>query len=189
MRGGSSLKTDYTNKKFGKISVVKRVDNDELGVRWECLCACGNTFITHSYRLKANKIVSCGCIKQNRHIRKPVKHKESGDSAFAVLYSTYKFSAKSRGFIFELTEEQFKTITKLNCYYCDSSPYTIQKDVSKSLAGNYIYNGIDRVENTKGYSLDNCVACCRRCNTMKMAIPFEDFKEHIIKIALNLQNK
>jgi hypothetical protein len=41
------------------------------------------------------------------------------------------------------------------CYYCKS-----QKENE--------VNGIDRVDNSKGYTKDNCVSCCQFCNRMKL---------------------
>lgn len=29
------------------------------------------------------------------------------------------------------------------------------------------YNGIDRLDNSKGYTIDNSVACCSKCNIAK----------------------
>lgn len=31
----------------------------------------------------------------------------------------------------------------------------------------YFYNGIDRLDNTKGYTPENSVACCKHCNSLK----------------------
>ena len=40
------------------------------------------------------------------------------------------------------------------CYYCD-------KEISKTAPG------LDRKDSAKGYSKDNCVPCCKRCNIIK----------------------
>jgi hypothetical protein len=37
----------------------------------------------------------------------------------------------------------------------------------ETLRASYIYNGVDRVNNDFGYSIDNCVSCCKVCNRMK----------------------
>lgn len=31
----------------------------------------------------------------------------------------------------------------------------------------FYYQGIDRKDNLKGYSKENCVSCCKRCNRAK----------------------
>jgi hypothetical protein len=37
------------------------------------------------------------------------------------------------------------------------------------------YNGIDRIENTKGYSIDNCAPCCKICNNSKSTLSKEEW--------------
>jgi hypothetical protein len=44
------------------------------------------------------------------------------------------------------------------------------------------HNGIDRVDNDKGYISDNCVPCCWKCNNMKNTMKQKDFINHIISI-------
>lgn len=39
----------------------------------------------------------------------------------------------------------------------------------------YWYNGVDRVDNTKGYTLENCVTCCAEANYAKRALSYADF--------------
>jgi hypothetical protein len=46
----------------------------------------------------------------------------------------------------------------------------------------YGYN-LDRVDNTKGYSKNNCTVCCKVCNRMKYTLSSVDFIAHIKKIA------
>ena len=47
-------------------------------------------------------------------------------------------------------------------------------------------NGVDRIDSSLGYTIDNCVACCDKCNYAKHDLSTEDFKEWIIKIYNNL---
>lgn len=93
-------------------------------------------------------------------------------------FNRYKCDAKSRKLKFVLTKEEFKKFTKNNCYYCGVEPKQIYKRPKyKNYTGGlpYIYNGIDRVDNSKGYILSNCVSCCMRCNLMKKDISSVDF--------------
>ena len=47
-------------------------------------------------------------------------------------------------------------------------------------------NGIDRIDSSKGYSVDNCVPCCAKCNYAKHDLSIDDFKNHIEKIYKHL---
>ena len=77
------------------------------------------------------------------------------------VYDTYKKRAEDR-FSGQniLTEEEFKNISKQDCYYCG-------KDGP---------NGIDRVDNSIGYEFRNCVPCCKHCNYVKCDLSQDEFK-------------
>lgn len=40
-----------------------------------------------------------------------------------------------------------------------------------------MYNGVDRVDNEKGYTKENCVPSCGSCNFKKKAIPIAMVKK------------
>ena len=60
---------------------------------------------------------------------------------------------------------------------------TIEK--SQYNNGDFIYNGIDRLDNKLGYEEENCVPCCYLCNRMKWSITEKDFLAQISKIFKN----
>ena len=92
--------------------------------------------------------------------------KPIGHAARRELYSRYKYEAiKKRGLRFNLTDKQFYTITSKNCHYCGSPPGRLIYRPPAN--GGYRYNGIDRIDNTKGYLIDNVLPCCTRCNAFK----------------------
>jgi hypothetical protein len=45
--------------------------------------------------------------------------------------------------------------------------------------GNYTYNGLDRVNNSKGYTRTNVVPCCIICNNAKRTLSLSEFLEWI----------
>lgn len=64
------LLKDLTDKIFGKLMVIKRVENDRFGNnRWLCLCDCGKFKIISSTNLTRNKIKSCGCLFKETHLK------------------------------------------------------------------------------------------------------------------------
>jgi len=77
-----------------------------------------------------------------------------------VIFKVYQRSAKLRNFTFKLTYEQFLSFWQKPCYYCGCLIDTI---------------GLDRINNNKGYTVDNIVACCKICNKMKMDLSVKDF--------------
>lgn len=125
------------------------------------------------------------------------------EASFRCKASEYKSSANNRGLTFDLNKEETIKFLKGNCYYCGIEPSLLINMISKTRLNNgsqlsypindyNIYcNGIDRVDNTKGYSIDNCVSCCKDCNIAKLTKTKEEFRNWIIKVYKNfiLNNK
>lgn len=100
---------------------------------------------------------------------------EFGKASLNGLYYEYIRSAKKRKKCFELTKEQFKHLTSQNCIYCNKVPSKIY--YKPRCNGEYVYNGVDRKDNSKGYTLENSVPCCYACNTIKGEhLTFEEAK-------------
>ena len=48
---------------------------------------------------------------------------------------------------------------------------------------------IDRIDSSKGYMKDNIILCCAMANSMKMDLPYEEFKKWISDIHNNINSK
>lgn len=101
---------------------------------------------------------------------------EYSESSFNCLFSSYKQAARKRNYCWELSKEEAKIIFQSNCRYCRRPPAQVMSR-KININGHFIYNGIDRVDNTKGYIIDNVVACCKRCNRAKRDMTLEEFNE------------
>jgi len=171
---GKNKIIDLKCKKFGKLSVVNKLPVMRKGKTFFlCKCDCGVTKEFESWNLRSGQTTSCGC--QNKL--------EEGESACRHLFHLYKTNnAEKRGHVWKLLLEDFKIITKQNCFYCGQEPNNYH-DRSKTRAnGNYIYNGIDRKDNSKGYTKKNVVACCKTCNAMKSKLNKKQFLDQVKKI-------
>ena len=84
-------------------------------------------------------------------------------------YYSYRKEARLRSHVFELTFEQFMSYWQKSCFYCGDSIVTV---------------GLDRVDNLKGYTLDNIVPCCAICNKMKRDLQKDDFFQRCKRIAI-----
>jgi len=74
---------DYTGKKIGMLTVIKRADEKLPGVGnvcWECKCDCGNTIVRSSHVLGLKKGVrSCGCYDYHTPLRKDITGQRFGN--------------------------------------------------------------------------------------------------------------
>lgn len=91
-------------------------------------------------------------------------------------FNKSKDAAKRRGLSWEITYEQFCNFLTLPCHYGDTH--------SKSNQG----SGLDRIDNSKGYAIDNVVPCCKRCNRGRQDL-FSLEEWQIMSTALNEYNK
>lgn len=85
-------------------------------------------------------------------------------------YSNYKKSAEQRSIEFKLTIGQFNKLIKQNCNYCGIT----NNDLNN--------NGIDRIKNEEGYTLENSITSCSSCNYMKNDYGHDEFIEQVKKI-------
>jgi hypothetical protein len=149
---------DKTGKRFGSLVVQERVPRPE-GIEgkseawWLCLCDCGNESFVRAGSLRDGLTKSCGCGQGHNRLR-----------PYEALYKRVRRdnTVRLRSLEFTLTYEEFLEFTKIDkCHYC-WSPIKWQEYSSNGTG----YN-LDRAENSKGYSKDNVVPCCGRCNMGK----------------------
>lgn len=176
-------KIDLTGKIFGKLTVIKYIGKS----KWLCVCTCGNTTNTRTADL--NNGNSKGCRQCINRITTP------GIAGFNNLWSKYKTRATKLNREFLLTKEEFRILTSDNCHYCGNSPIlystSTKSNVSKETFehSKYLYNGIDRIDSSKGYTNDNCVTCCEMCNKAKRDVSYEDFIMYLKQISKYYANK
>lgn len=171
LKGGIPEIREKLNYRYNRINDVSVYFNDHNRLPF-------NVRFDH---LKNNETKSCGCKRQE--FAREAGKKEYGQAAFNDTYNSYKQGAKSRGISFNLTKEEFKNLSSKNCNYCGVVPSQIKK--VKGDNGDFIYNGIDRIDSSKGYIEGNCITCCGTCNYMKRTHSIEDFANHIIKLYHN----
>lgn len=185
----SDSHNDLINKKFGKLTVIKIVNREERKLLKNlittkindtsclCVCDCGKELVMSVFDVK-NKRKSCGCSAHDKiGIPRKLHH-----YPISKVYIRYIHSAKRRKIEFSLTKEQFAYLISKNCCYCNSTPSKISKNQCMPEIDYIYWNGIDRLDSSKGYILNNCVPCCMNCNYAKGEMTKEHFLNHIKKI-------
>ena len=137
---------DLTNRRFGKLVVIRYFGN----AKWLCKCDCGNETVVRSDYLKNGHTKSCGCI-----------HKKYGGKVRTDrLYRVY------RGMIQRTTnlrvdkhnhtyiEKGIKVCAEWLNDFNDFKKWALENGYDYSKTSNE--QTIDRINNDKGYSPDNC---------------------------------
>jgi hypothetical protein len=167
--------------KIGLLTVLSKFDITDYGsVRWLCQCACGNKTVVKTCHLKAKVTRSCGCLLR--------KSRSMPDSAYRYYFRQYKFSAKNRNLPFELSFLQCKRLFQKPCYYCGVKNSNRPKYGINDKKGTPC-NGIDRLNNKKGYIRNNVVTCCKKCNWLKKNLSKTVFINQVKRIYLHLNGQ
>jgi hypothetical protein len=171
MRGPWSTRfVDLSGMRFGSLVVGRRApDHITSGglsrTCWHVRCDCGVEKVVRAGSLRSGNTTSCGCNQG--------KPQSPGVALRNYVLRAYKASAKHRKVEWYLTDEQFDSLTKQACHYCGVAPFAIL--TKRGHLGSFTYNGIDRVDNSKGYLSENVVPCCKPCNYAKGRMSYQDF--------------
>ena len=66
---------DLTGQKFGRLTVIKRVENTKEGkAKWLCQCECGHIIKVNGKVLRNGHTQSCGCLQRDMAKIKNIKH-------------------------------------------------------------------------------------------------------------------
>lgn len=180
---------DIIGNVYGRLTVVKflyyglNLKKDKTYTKqkdyyYECLCSCGKTKTIRRQNLLKSDVKSCGCLTIEAVWKMArLRRSKNDDPHVGYLYGQNKNNSIYRGFYSTLTKEVFKNLILDNCHYCGSEPSNVCKP--KHLYGEMLYNGIDRIDSTKGYEEGNVVTCCKVCNRAKMDMSYEEFVKWI----------
>lgn len=139
---------DLTGKRFGKLTVICRVENNKHGQpQWRCHCDCGNETIVVGQKLRKGITKSCGCLVYEQKTR--LTHGMTG----TVLHNRW-LNMKSR--CFNPHNKRYERYGGRGITICDEwldfknfYNWSVANGFSEELS-------LDRIDNDKGYCPDNC---------------------------------
>jgi len=176
----------HIGESFNKLTIQRFVhftytpSGRKVPIVW-AICECGKGKAISLWDIVSGKTKTCGF--DHPH------YLDRTAPAFHRLYQRYEHVAKKTGKAFEISQDEFKRITKEPCHYCGIQPkkQSIANNHTKYNTGRaisiYEYNGLDRIDSSKGYMLDNVLPCCSICNHAKHTMSYDDFIEWLDRIA------
>lgn len=147
---------DLTNKVFGRLTAIKIVENKKKGAYWLCQCKCGNTTVVRNDKLLDGTTSSCGCYKKEYITTKNKTH--ALGLSRTPIYKRYRTM---------LQRCYYQKNTRIKKYYYQDRGITVCDEWLGNNGFINFYNWamqngfspnltIDRIDNNKGYSPDNC---------------------------------
>lgn len=170
--------------KIGRLEIIGRAYNYKQKGGYTAKCECGtilkaftkNDLNSKIKNLEKGKIIACKNCTNSEYI------KERTDlQKYRYIYNSYKKSANVRNHEFDIDRTLFTNLILSPCTYCGLEK-TNERIDRVNPSETIQYNGIDRVDNSKGYIISNVVSCCRLCNKMKGTLTHNEFYNHINNI-------
>lgn len=144
---------DLVGKRFGRLLVVQFDRREDGETYWVCRCDCGNKKIVRGSNLtKKNGTMSCGCLSSELTIQRRKTHGERNTPLYKIWTSM-----KER--CYYTKSVSYTNYGKRGITVCDEwrEDFTAFRDWA--LSHGYSTDKriqIDRIDNNKGYSPDNC---------------------------------
>lgn len=145
-----SALVDLSGRRFGKLKVIKRAESKGKNSMWLCECECGNRKVVSAPNLKSGASQSCGCGVIEATIDRSTKHGGCGSKLYDVWCGM-----KAR--CFNKNNKQYDDYGGRGITVCKEWKEDFATFQKWALAHGYKEGlTIDRRNNDKGYSPDNC---------------------------------
>lgn len=148
------------------------------------ICECSNTDCNNTAKIRKyefSKWSGLCKICSNRKKLEKAKKVWSGTNLkpYEALFNNFKLKAKNKNIDCSISFDEFVgLIQHPYCHYCYSYLHFSQFNLSKN-GSRY---QLDRTNNNIGYTIDNCVLCCWKCNNSKSnRYSYEEWYEMNIK--------
>lgn len=144
-------KIDLTGKRFGYLKVVERSENTQYGeVCWLCECKCGTRKIIRGYSLRKGRTKSCGCLATEQSSENNKKHGMKGTRLYNIWQGMKQRTTNPNN-------NEYKDYGGRGIDICEEWKNSFEVFEKWANENGYEDNlTIDREDNEKGYSPDNC---------------------------------
>lgn len=133
---------DLTGRRFGMLTVISRANNKGEETMWNCQCDCGSISVVQGNNLRRGKTKSCGCQR--------IKHGKKGTRLYNIWGGMKKRCNCP-------THMWYKRYGGRGITVCDEWNNDFQAFYDWAMSHGYSDDlTIDRIDNDKGYSPDNC---------------------------------
>lgn len=137
---------DLSNQKYGRWTVLEYAGHS----LWKCKCECGTISCIDSYSLRSGNSSSCGCKTKEMASKTHKKHGFAGSRLYRIYY-------KMKERCYRPENDNYKYYGGRGITICAEWLKDFSVFAKWAMANGYADNlTIDKIDNEKGYSPDNC---------------------------------
>jgi hypothetical protein len=145
---------NLTDLKFGRLTVIERTENTPQNrAQWLCMCECGGAKIAQAAYLKSGSTKSCGCLGIEQR-QKNARNKATTYSR-SVMGRERKSWESMLARCYVPTTRGYGNYGGIGISVCDRWRDSF-KDFVGDMGRRPPNTTIDRIDNSKNYTLDNC---------------------------------
>lgn len=139
----------WLGMKFGRLTVIGFKHKGKKWY-WECNCECGGKVVQQAYAIRNGHTLSCGCYQKERASEANLTHGQTETR----LYRIYN-GMKNR--CYNEKQSNYRNYGARGIHICEKWLNNFQAFYDWAVSNGYADDlSIDRIDNTKGYSPDNC---------------------------------
>lgn len=140
---------DLKGETFGKLTVVEKAGTKNGSSIWKCMCECGNIKIVAAGNLVSKNTKSCGCLKYSK---KGLSQKDEKHRKLWHMYRDMKRRCTDEN------SSRYKYYGARGIKVCDrwlEDYLNFYDDIVKFIGLPNKNDTLDRIDNNKGYSIEN----------------------------------
>jgi hypothetical protein len=183
---------ELIGKQFNRLTIQKILTSrtNDGHVLSECVCDCGTVLNIRLSYVKTGKTKSCGCLNVES-VKINLKKAQRARPGLQPRLGSAKKIFTDRYSDGNLSFEEFVVLSQEKCFYCGDEPkntYNAYKYANSRFSkqriqdGDFIYNGLDRINSLLNHDRDNVVPSCEDCNKAKLTRSVHDFLVWVEKI-------
>lgn len=150
------MATDLTGQRFSRLVVIAREGTNKFRAStWLCQCDCGNRTVVARSALQSGGTKSCGCWHRDYVANQMTTHGKKKHRLWSVWSSMRQRCSLP-------SHKDYRRYGGRGITVCDEWMHDFQSFYDWAMANGYDENApygqctIDRIDNDKGYSPDNC---------------------------------
>lgn len=142
---------DLTGQRFGRLVVIERAGSSTSGFAlWRCRCDCGKEIVVRGPLLRNGTTKSCGCFRSEVSRDSNTTHGQYGTRLYRIWYAMKTRTTNPHS-------ENYKNYGGRGITVCPEWLNDFAAFQMWALSHGYQDDlSIDRIDNDKGYSPDNC---------------------------------